>query len=285
MASLERQYDGSAGESVEVGRRVGAAVPAVDGTLVLATDEGFARIDDAGEYSLLAAVSEDVDDWFLNDAKCDALGRLWAGTVGVNEAGLAAEGAGALYSLELDGRVRRVLDGVSLSNGMDWSPDGETFYYVDSRSGGIDAFAFDLSSGALRDRRRVVELGFPPEVGFVDGLCVDTDGGIWAAVWGFGEVRRYSPAGAWTEPSVFRWRNPRAAFSPATRSTSSSSRRHAAAWPRGAREPAACGQRVLLQPGRYGPAAAPVPRRAQRVSARPSLTMCSSTIALMPPRM
>ena len=113
----------------------------------------------------------------------------------MNEAGLAAEGAGALYCLELDGRVRRVLEDVSLSNGMDWSPDGETFYYVDSRSGGIDAFAFDLSSGELGDRRRVVELGFPPEVGFVDGLCVDADGGIWAAVWGLGEVRRYSPAG------------------------------------------------------------------------------------------
>ena len=50
-------------------------------------------------------------------------------------------------------------------------------------------------AASLRNRRRVVELGFPPEVGFVDGLCVDTDGGIWAAVWGFGEVRRYTPAG------------------------------------------------------------------------------------------
>ena len=91
--------------------------------------------------------------------------------------------------------MRRVLDGISLSNGMDWSPDGGTFYYVDSRSGGIDAFEFDLSSGALANRRRIVELGFPPEIGFVDGICVDTDGGLWAAVWGTGEVRRYSPTG------------------------------------------------------------------------------------------
>ena len=53
---------------------MGAAVPAADGTLVLATDEGFARVDDAGEYSLLAAVSEDTDDWFMNDGKCDGLG-------------------------------------------------------------------------------------------------------------------------------------------------------------------------------------------------------------------
>jgi sugar lactone lactonase YvrE len=189
------ELDGSAGESVEVGRRVGAAVPATDGTLVLATDQGFAHIDGDGEYELLAAVEGDSDDWFMNDGKCDALGRLWAGTVGINERGLAAEGAGALYCLETDRRVRRALDGVSLSNGMDWSPDGGTFYYVDSLSGGIDAFEFDLSSGTLANRRRIVELEFPPEIGFVDGMCVDTDGGIWAAVWGAGEVRRYSPAG------------------------------------------------------------------------------------------
>jgi sugar lactone lactonase YvrE len=187
--------DGSPGDGVEVGRRVGAAVPAVDGSLVLATDEGFARIDRDGVYSVLAPLAEDTDDWFLNDGKCDSRGRFWAGTVGVNERGLAAEGAGALYCLEPDGRVRRVVEGVSLSNGMDWSPDGGTFYYVDSRSGGIDAFAFDPTDGALGSPRRVVDLGFPPEVGFVDGLCVDTDGGLWAAVWGVAEVRRYSPSG------------------------------------------------------------------------------------------
>ena len=189
------ELDGSAGEGVEVGRRVGAAVPATGGTLALATDEGFARLDANREYRLVAAVEEDCDDWFMNDGKCDALGRFWAGTIGVNEQGLAAEGAGSLYCLEPDGRVRRVLQNISLSNGLDWSPDGRTFYYVDSFAGGIDAFAFDLASGALSDRRRVVDLGFPAGVGFVDGMCVDTDGCLWAAIWGTGEVRRYTPAG------------------------------------------------------------------------------------------
>ena len=189
------ELDGSAGESVEVGRRVGTAVPASDGSLALATDEGFGRIDGNGEYALVAAVEAAGEDWFMNDGRCDALGRFWAGTVGVNERGLAAGGAGSLYCLETDGQVRRVLGAVSLSNGMDWSPDGRAFYYVDSLAGGIDAFAFDVSSGALGDRHRVVELEFPPEIGFVDGICVDTDGGLWAAVWGAGEVRRYSPAG------------------------------------------------------------------------------------------
>jgi len=131
----------------------------------------------------------------MNDGRCDALGRFWAGTVGVNEHGLAAEGAGALYCLEPDGTVRRVLDGVSLSNGLDWSPDGRRLYYVDSLAGGIDAYDFDLASGELGERGRVVELGPAAETGFVDGICVDADGCLWAAVWGAGEVRRYTPAG------------------------------------------------------------------------------------------
>ena len=88
---------------------------------------------------------------------------------------------GAIVRVSATGEVETILTGVQLANGMDWSPDGGTFYYVDSRSGGIDAFEFDLSSGALANRRRVVELEFPPEIGFVDGMCVDTDGGLWAA--------------------------------------------------------------------------------------------------------
>jgi sugar lactone lactonase YvrE len=162
---------------------------------MLATDEGFARLGPGGEYELVAAVEEQVGDWFLNDGKCDAAGRFWAGTVGVRADGLAADSAGSLYYLAPDAAVVRALTGVSLSNGMDWSPDGRTFYYVDSRLGGIDAFLFDAETGALGERRRIVELEHPPSRAFIDGICTDTDGSIWAAIWGTGEVRRYTPAG------------------------------------------------------------------------------------------
>ena len=84
--------------------------------------------------------------------------------------------------------------GVTLSNGMDWSPDGRTFYYVDSASGGIDAYDFDLDGGTLGPPRRVVEID--PRSGFADGMCVDAAGALWTAVWGTGEVRRYTPDGA-----------------------------------------------------------------------------------------
>ena len=100
---------------------------------------------------------------------------------------------GALYRLDPDHTVTKVRSGVTLSNGMDWSPDGRTFYYVDSASGGIDAYDFDLQDGTLGEPRRVVEIDRAS--GFADGMCVDADGALWTAVWGTGEVRRYTPDG------------------------------------------------------------------------------------------
>ena len=88
-----------------------------------------------------------------------------------------------------------MLEGLSLANGMDWSPDGRTMYVIDSLSGHIDAFEFDLSEGRLGDRRHAVDLRLRPGEGFADGMCVDADGCLWTAIWGTGEVRRYTPEG------------------------------------------------------------------------------------------
>ncbi len=176
--------DGVPGPSLEVGRRVGCAVPCADGGLILATETGFAR-----EHELVAPVRI---DGFMNDGRADALGRMWAGTIAVADDGGPVAGAGTLYRLDPDLTLTAVLGGITLSNGMDWSPDGRTFFYVDSASGGIDAYDFEEAAGTLSRPRRVVEI----DGGFADGMCVDADGALWTAVWGTGEVRRYTPDGA-----------------------------------------------------------------------------------------
>jgi sugar lactone lactonase YvrE len=188
------RLDGTTERSLDVGLRVGAAVAAASGGLVLATDQGFMLAERDRAPRLIAEVENDGRDSFLNDGKCDAAGRFWAGTVGVDPTTkLAVPGAGSLYVLTTEGEVRSVLEGISLANGMDWSPDGRTFYFIDSLTWGIDAYAFDLVAGALGSPRRAVEI--PRELGFADGMCVDTDGGLWTALWGVGEVHRYSPEG------------------------------------------------------------------------------------------
>jgi sugar lactone lactonase YvrE len=87
-----------------------------------------------------------------------------------------------------------MLTEVSISNGIDWSPDGRRMYYVDSPTRRIDVFDFDARSGAIADRRTFVAL--PPEAGFPDGLTVDAEGFVWLALWGGAALHRYDPEGA-----------------------------------------------------------------------------------------
>jgi sugar lactone lactonase YvrE len=101
-------------------------------------------------------------------------------------------GVGELYRLDPDGRATVVLRGLGVSNGLDWSPDGRTFYLIDSLNSAVYAFATD-PSGMLRDRRTLVTVS--ASQGLPDGLTVDSEGHIWVAFWGGSAVRRYDPTG------------------------------------------------------------------------------------------
>jgi sugar lactone lactonase YvrE len=125
----------------------------------------------------------------FNDAKCDAQGRLWVGTMAHD----FTPDLCALYRIDPDGTVATMLKGVGLSNGLDWSPDGRTFYYIDSVTASVDAFDFDSARGAISRRRHVVTI--PASEGGLDGMAVDREGCLWLPIFGPGEVRRYSPDG------------------------------------------------------------------------------------------
>ncbi len=125
----------------------------------------------------------------LNDGACDPAGRFWVGSMALDE----ATGAGSLYRYSRDGGLERVLEDVTLSNGLGWSPDGSTMYYIDSLTYRVDVFDFDLAGGAISDRRPFVAL--EDGAGTPDGLAVDDEGGVWVALWGGGALRRYSPEG------------------------------------------------------------------------------------------
>jgi sugar lactone lactonase YvrE len=97
--------------------------------------------------------------------------------------------AGALYRLDLDGRVALVVDDVTISNGLAWGLDGRTMYYIDTPTRRIDAFTFELSTGEVHDRRTVVRI--PSDAGLPDGMTIDAEGGLWVALWGGAAVHRY----------------------------------------------------------------------------------------------
>jgi sugar lactone lactonase YvrE len=166
---------------------LGAAAPLVDGSgWVIAAGDGFALLSRAGEVRWLdRPEAASAGATRMNDGACDPSGRFWAGSMAYDN----TPGAGSLYRLDADGAVTMVLQHVTISNGLGWSPDGKTLYYADTGAATIDAFSFDARSGALTNRRTLVR-DSP-----ADGLTVDDEGYVWAAIWGGGEVRRYSPTG------------------------------------------------------------------------------------------
>jgi sugar lactone lactonase YvrE len=90
-----------------------------------------------------------------------------------------------------------MLDDLTISNGLGWSPDQETMYLVDSGPRVINAFAFDADRGTISDRRTLVTV--PEDIGAPDGMTVDADGDLWVAVYGGGRVNRYAPDGSLRE--------------------------------------------------------------------------------------
>jgi sugar lactone lactonase YvrE len=186
------EFDPASGRDrvIDIGRPVGCVALAEHGDWIVAASDGFYRVDPGtGGVRLMAPVEADLRDNRMNDGYVDALGRFWAGTMSV----AGQRDRGTLYRLDPDGRVRRILSPVSISNGLDWSPDNRIFYYTDLVLSRIDQFDFDLATGNIKNRRLFME--FPPEIGYPDGLIVDAEGFVWVALWEGGSVHRYAPDG------------------------------------------------------------------------------------------
>jgi sugar lactone lactonase YvrE len=175
---------------IEIPGPVAAVVrPRVAGGLVVVTETGVLLLDEYESPSPLCEILSE-PGMRMNDGGCDPQGLLWCGSLAYDE----REGAGSLYRVDADGGVTTALTGVSISNGIGWSPDGATAFYVDTPTGRIDAFSFDGASGELSERRPFAEI--EPGLGQPDGIAVDAEGGVWVALWEGGAVRRYASDGA-----------------------------------------------------------------------------------------
>lgn len=189
-------YNPENGENraIDVGKYVGCVAPVKSGGLVVSLQDGFYFLDPNTEKLILLANPErGIKENRFNDGKIDCMGRFWSGSMSMNENGGKCdfEPTGALYRMDQDLSIVKVLDHVTLSNGLTWSPDNAIFYFIDTPTMRIDAFDFDRVSGNLSNRRKVID--FPENEGVPDGMTVDHDGMLWIGHYGGGRVSRWNP--------------------------------------------------------------------------------------------
>jgi sugar lactone lactonase YvrE len=169
-----------------VGAVVACVRPRLGGGAVLGVERGFALEEPDGRIIPLAQAFAG-SSIRMNEGGVDPHGRFYCGSMAYDQ----SPGAATLYRLDPDGTVSSVLTGVTVSNGLDWSPDGTRAYYNDTATGRIDVFDYEREAG-LTERRPFVRFS---EGERPDGLTVDSEGGIWTAIINRGQVRRYSVEG------------------------------------------------------------------------------------------
>jgi len=180
--------DGSEHQVWATPEKVGSAVPARDGSMILALRNGLGRLDlQSGQVESVLTLEEDKPGQRFNDGKCDPQGRFWFGSMH----DLETDPVGALYRYDATDSCTQMLTGITTSNGLGWSPDGATFYYTDSIARQISAFDF-REDGSISDRRVFAQ---DPGHYVPDGLTVDAEGFVWSAKWDGGQLVRYAPDG------------------------------------------------------------------------------------------
>ncbi|MEJ7780168.1 MAG: SMP-30/gluconolactonase/LRE family protein [Daejeonella sp.] len=172
----------------ETGQLTGAIALTDKGDILAALQTGFVRVNlNDGSLQNISDPESNLPDNRFNDGKCDPAGRFWAGTVSMS----GTEKAGSLYTLEHDLSISTKVKNVTVSNGMAWSPDGATFYFIDTPTKQVVAYDYDNSNGSITNKRIVVQI--PLEEGYPDGMAIDTEGMLWIALWDGWKVGRWNP--------------------------------------------------------------------------------------------
>lgn len=182
-------WDGSTARSRRYEEPVCAVSPEPGGSLLVAFAKRLARVSPCGDsITEVCPVEPDLPGNRCNDGRRDPAGRFWIGSMSV--AG-SVRGAGSLYCMAEHNRLERRLENLTISNGMGWSPDARTMYFIDSPTREVCAFDFDGADSSIRNRRVVVRV--PERLGWPDGLDVAPDGTLWVGHWGAGCVCRWCP--------------------------------------------------------------------------------------------
>jgi sugar lactone lactonase YvrE len=170
----------------DVGARIGTVVPVKSGGALVALQNGIHFIDT--KNGKLTFLNNPLGDNIrFNDGKCDPAGRFWVGSMGLD----FKQGASSLYRFDQDKSIHIMVNNVTCSNGIVWSADKKTMYYIDTPTGNVDAFDYDDATGNISNRRVAVKI--PEGNGYPDGMSIDSEDKLWVALWGGSGVARFDP--------------------------------------------------------------------------------------------
>lgn len=177
-----------ANKTIQLDQRIGTVVPNNEGHAIIALQDGIYQLDLKDQsQKLLAPIEADLKENRMNDGKCDPAGRLWAGTMNVK--GEAKKGA--LYCIETDGAHRKMLDSISISNGIVWSADHQRMYYIDTPDRNVKGYDYDKATGNITNESIIIRI--PKGMGYPDGMTIDAEGMLWIAMWDGNCVTRWNP--------------------------------------------------------------------------------------------
>jgi len=167
---------------------VSAVALCTNGYFLAALKGGLAFINRAtGKVKILYHPEVHLPQNRFNDGKCDPAGRFWIGTMAVAE----TRAAGSLYMVDRDLSHSVKIEGVTISNGMVWSSDHKTFYYIDTPTYEVVAYDYDIETGNITNRQVVVSI--PEKEGYPDGMTIDNENMLWIAHWDGWQVARWNP--------------------------------------------------------------------------------------------
>jgi sugar lactone lactonase YvrE len=171
-----------------VNEMVGTIALCNNGDFIAALKNGIARVNRIdGSIRTLVHPESHLPNNRYNDGKCDPAGRLWVGSISLTE----EQGAASLYMINPDLSVSKKIPNVTISNGLAWTSDYKTFYYIDTPTLTVVAYDFDLTTGNITNKRIVINV--PKEEGFPDGMTIDTEGMLWIAHWEGWQAARWNP--------------------------------------------------------------------------------------------
>lgn len=170
------------------GQMIGTVVPTETGQVLVALQNGIYKLNPGtGTKKLIIDPEENLPDNRFNDGKCDPAGRLWVGTMSTKD----EKNAGALYRLNSDSSIHKMVDNVSISNGIVWSLDKTKMYYIDTPTKKVMGYDYNNVTGDISNPKVAVEI--PEDMGSPDGMTIDGDGNVWIALWGGSAVGCWNP--------------------------------------------------------------------------------------------